>query len=207
MHLEQFMRETAMYDTIKTIPGSRVVVGEMTRLATPGLQSLMTLGKRRGWGFTYVGQAPLPKKPLRIGQWLIIPAHQDSSPIPRRARERVHAIFSSGISPHGFVLAHEVPRRIAAPARQNRNGDSRHHVLSSELRSSLKRAGAVIGSALLGLAVINGIALLAVIAVAAAGILLLPLVLVTCQAGVDPKLIAVVDGHWVVVDEWIEGVS
>jgi len=78
-------------------------------------QSLLTLGRQRNWDFNILGQAPLPRQPIHLQDWLIVPAHQDSSLIPARALERIQVIFATGLRPKGFVIVHEAPKLLPAP--------------------------------------------------------------------------------------------
>src|SRR5687767_14072640 len=83
-------------------------------LVSPETQQLVSLGRARGWDFTVLGQAPLPTQPVRLSKWLIVPAEQDTSPIPARALERVQAIYAAGLRPKGFVLVHEAPMALSS---------------------------------------------------------------------------------------------
>ena len=82
----------------------------------PETQQLLSLGRQQGWDVNILGRAPLPDAPLRMGDWLIVPSWQDSSPMPARALARVQAVYDAGIRPVGFLLAHEAPRQLPPPA-------------------------------------------------------------------------------------------
>ena len=51
----------------------------------------------------------------RVRDYLLVPAHIDSTPLPNHAMERVKYLFNSGIRPQGFVLVHEAPLQLQAP--------------------------------------------------------------------------------------------
>ena len=39
---------------------------------------MLSLGRRNGWGFQHLGYAELPERPVRLQDWLIVPASQDT---------------------------------------------------------------------------------------------------------------------------------
>lgn len=84
-------------------------------MLTPESQDFLALGRQQNWDFNILGQAPLPRQPIHLQDWLIVPAHQDSSHIPARALERIQAIFAIGLRPKGFVIVHEAPKLLPAP--------------------------------------------------------------------------------------------
>ena len=45
-------------------------------LVSPETIELVTFGERRGWEPRVLGRAPLPQSPVRVGEWLIVPAEQ-----------------------------------------------------------------------------------------------------------------------------------
>jgi len=98
----------------------------------------MELSRTRGWDWPVLGQAPLPSEPVRVGKWLLVPAQDDSSTIPARTLTRIQAIYAAGLRPRGFVLVHEAPLELTAPAGTQ---SERLPQLSPALRDALTRAG------------------------------------------------------------------
>ncbi|MGD8457024.1 MAG: hypothetical protein PVF83_11605 [Anaerolineales bacterium] len=154
----------------------------------PETNGLITLGGRRGWDFAVLGRAPMPKKPVRLGDWLIVPAHQDSSEIPKRAMERVQTIFAEGLRPKGFVLVHEAPMLLPAPEEDEPQ-------IAPTPFSPTPTKPFIPG---LASVLVVGVAALAAIAS-----VILPAALLVGAALVDPILIAVTeDDVWIEIDRW-----
>ena len=76
---------------------------------------MVSLGRRNGWGFQHLGYAELPERPVRLQDWLIVPANQDTTPVPPRTLERIKGIYTAGFRPRGFVMVHEAPKTFQAP--------------------------------------------------------------------------------------------
>jgi hypothetical protein len=152
---------------------------------------LLTVGQEFGWEFMVLGQAPMPTQPVRLGEWLIVPAELDSSPIPERALKRVQAIYAAGLRPKGFVLVHEAPLQLAAPARKPFDVSEFVERISPAVVDMLGKA---VGAA----------ALLALYGVLAAAFIVCPWpFLLIGLVMVDPILIAVTeDGDWIEIDRW-----
>ena len=168
---------------------------------SPEVLLLVTLGQQRGWRPVVCGRAPFPDEPVRLGDWLIAPVHQDSSLVPARALERVQTIFAAGLRPKGFVVVHEAPKLLPAP-RQQKIESVRIPALPTQLKSTLKLVCTGLGVLGGGLA-IAGAAVLAVTALSIAAIVALPAFLIVGAIVVDPILVAVTeDGYWVEVDRW-----
>ena len=167
-------------------------------------RKLVALGRHRGWNCTVLGQAPIPKEPVRYGDWLIIPAHQDSSTVPPQAQERVQAVFAAGIRPEAFMVVHEAPKLLAAPA-GNQERSWRISPMPSRLTTTLKVTAGALG-VVGGIVAVSGLAVLAVAVLAVAAALVLPALLVVGAAGVavlDPILVAVTeDGWWIELMRW-----
>jgi hypothetical protein len=156
--------------------------------ASPQTQQFLTLSYQRGWDFLVLGQAPYPTQPVRLGDWQIVPVHQDTSQIPARTLERVRAVYEAGLRPQGFVLAHEAPMLLAAPA-QNQVG-KKSFSMSPEWKPLLASLG------------VRGLAV-SLAALAAAAFTTLLAVLVVGAAVVDPILVAVTeDDYWIEIDRW-----
>jgi hypothetical protein len=161
---------------------------------SPQVQELMTLARQEAWDFAVLGQAPMPKQPIRLQDWLVVPAEQDTSEIPERALERVQAIFATGIRPKGFVLVHEAPMQLPAPQGGERPILEPRWTLDPEHTQQVIK----------GLSF--GVTAFARVMVAAVGLVttvILPAVFLTGAALIDPILIAVTeDDHWIEIDRW-----
>lgn len=185
---------------------SATFAGQVVALLSPEARGLMRLGREQGWDFAVLGQAPLPREQVRLGDWLIVPVHQDSSTIPARTLERVQAVYAAGLRPQGFVLVHEAPKLLSAP-KQNESQPLRLPLLSPQHQSAIKWAGGALAGVAAGLIALSGLALLAVAAFALLALLatvVLPMVMLAGVALYDPILIAVTeDGYWVEVDRWL----
>src|SRR5258706_700261 len=75
---------------------------------------LLALGRQEHWDFRVLGQAPMPERPVRLGEWLLAPPENDSSSIPPRAPNPVQTIFSPGPRPEGFVPVDATPKHLSA---------------------------------------------------------------------------------------------
>jgi len=163
-------------------------VGDVVTYET---QRLVALGERQGWAAHVLGQAPFPDRSVRVGEWLVAPIHLDTSLIPSRALHRVQAIYEAGLRPKGFVIVHEAPLVLSAPA----DATPQPSELPS-LAPELQALAASVGQVVLGL----------LGAAAAAGmmaVLGLPMALLLGAAMLDPILVAVMeDGTWVEIDRW-----
>jgi len=76
---------------------------------------LMGIGNRNNWKFVNLGKAPIPEQPVRAGEWLILSAMEDNSPIPTRTMHRIQTIYQEGIRPLHWVVVHEAPFLLSAP--------------------------------------------------------------------------------------------
>ena len=177
--------------------------GQVATALSPETRDLLHLGRRRHWEFAVLGRAPLPEAPIRLRDWLIVPAVQDSSVIPDRALERVQAIYADGLRPQGFVVVHEAPLLLAAPKPATLHS-RQMPALTPQLRSTLKMAVGVLGAAAVALAPLVGamvVGALAVLGITLVAALAIPFVLGV--ALLDPILVAVTeDGYWVEIDRW-----
>jgi hypothetical protein len=170
---------------------------QLAALMSLQTQALVDFGQDMGWNPTILGQAPLPQVPVRVGDWLIVPAEQDSSIVPERAFKRVQALYAAGIQPKGFVLVHEAPALLAAPAQVEQPSGWRSKLPQAKEAVVLlaKAGGALAASA--------AVATLAVVAVGAVIAVALPVVALVGVAALDPILIAVMDDdHWIEIDRW-----
>jgi|GEM_PF-1332089 len=171
------------------------------RLSTETKQ-LMSLGKHKGWNFQILGQAPLPERTVRIGDWLLSPAETDSSLIPTRTLTRIQAIFADGIRPKGFVLVHEAPRLLPSPSdgKEKKSNQTSFSLpnpnflpKSKTVNQALEGAGKVITGFVSALVEFLSF----VVPVILSSTLLLGAVMI------DPILVAVTDDcTWIAVDFW-----
>jgi hypothetical protein len=114
-------------------------------------------------------------------------------PIPARALERVQAIYAAGIRPKAFVIAHEAPAQLLAPADAPKV--SRLTFLASQMAqhsiSTVKVIGKVTAVAIP--IVVSGLGLLGLAALGLAAVAL-----------TDPCLILVTeDNVWIEIDYWL----
>ena len=164
-------------------------------------QQMLTLGHQRGWDFAVLGQAPMPQEAVRLGEWLVVPAQEDTSPVPTRALERVQAIFAAGLRPKGFVVVHEAPMLLPAPAQTET--ETPPSISVPELSPALKVAGNVLGTVGKAAAIATGLAVLATATVALGAVLAIPAALAAGALALDPLLIAVTeDDVWIEIDRW-----
>lgn len=186
----------------KTNAVSTMIAAQLVNLASPQTHQMIAFGQQQGWGCRVLGQAPMPTETTRLGDWLIVPAHMDSSPLPERAFERVQAIYGSGLRPKGFVVVHEAPMLLAAP----KESDARNFrlpLLPPKIKSALKVAGYGLGGLAALIAMVLGLLVMAFAVAMLAGIVLLPAALIAGATIVDPILIAVTDDdYWVEIDRW-----
>jgi hypothetical protein len=174
-----------------------------TDSTSPEIREFLRLVQKKGWQSQILGQAPLPTEPVRLGNWLIVPAEQDSSKIPDRALERIQTLFHSGLRPKGFVLVHEAPKLLPFPRGDDTEKDFQIHAFPSNFTTKLKKIGLWIGAALLGIALLTSLALVIAIAIGAALMLLVPAAMVTGAVALDPILVAVTeDNFWIEIDRW-----
>ena len=161
-------------------------------------ENLIAFGRSRGWDFQILGKAPFPTAPFRRGDWLIVPAHLDTTPLPPCAKQRMEAIFAAGIRPQGFILVHEAPFLLTAGTQaetRQKPEPIQLPVNKQKVKKFLKASGGVLAV----VAVASGAVILLAVALA----LLLPGLLLATALVIDPILVAVTsDGYWVEIDRW-----
>ena len=163
--------------------GTESVLGHQTK-------QLLVLGKKNRWPMQVLGKAPMLKIPVRIQDWLLVPSTMDSTPLPDQAIQRIKALYEAGIRPQGFVMVHEAPLQLKAPAIQEKQKVD---------KQMLKK----IGGAALGLGAITGSLVAAVGIAIIGGLLILPAGLLAAAVIIDPILVAVMpDDSWVEIDRW-----
>lgn len=158
---------------------------------SPQAVALLEVGQAFNGEFAFLGCAPMPTMPVRVGDWLIAPAQQDSSPIPARTLKRVQAIYEAGLRPQGFVLVHESPPLLTAPHRPESMPTTKTWQvpqLSPQVKSVLLTTAKALG----GLALLSALFPLGMLLVMGAAV-----------TAVDPILIAVTDDNeWIEIDRW-----
>jgi hypothetical protein len=164
---------------------------------------ILDLSAQQHWNARVLGRAPIPRSPIRARDWLFVPLEVDGSAIPRRALNRVQAMYEAGIRPQGFVIIHEAPPYLPAGTGETQQSTEPTVSQSSTAATSLT-AGLVAAALLLivmplAAAVVIG----ALITLAAAVFVPVAAVGIATAVLVDPMLIAVTeDGYWIVIDEW-----
>lgn len=161
------------------------------------VQEVIEVGRHELWDFTVIGQAPMPEESMRLGDWLVIPAHQDSTEIPDRALARVQALFNAGVRPKGFVLVHEAPMLLSAPQSDQGQSLKPQWSLDPEITQKMLDGLGV------GATVAGNIMAGALKAALAVGAVLIPAVFLAGAVLIDPILIAVTeDDYWIEIDRW-----
>ena len=153
----------------------------------PDTVKLVSYGLSRGWPLAVLGMAPMLEEPVRLKEWLLVPAHQDTSQIPPRALNRVQVLFGAGFRPQGFVIVHEAPRALSSGETMQKTAPL--PIGHIEFEDAAMNIGKTIG-------------VLAAFAVAATGVALMSGLAVGAVM-LDPILIAVTqDNYWVEIDRW-----
>jgi len=171
-------------------------------LVSTETQALLNLGRQQGWDTFVLGKAPLPGNPVRLQNWLIVPAQQDTTPIPPRTLERIESIFATGLRPQGFVLVHEAPRLLPASVTESHSSVRISHIPPKTKK--LAKSVALVGALTLGgLVILPGLIAIAMAVIGMALAIVVPLGLLAGAASIDPILVAVTeDGDWVEIDRW-----
>lgn len=169
----------------------------------PEAQQLLALGELKRWdGVQVLGFAPVPDRPVYLGEWMITPAELDSSPLPERAMSRIQSVYAAGIRPKRWVLVHETPKLLAAPKKPRRKTWTEvkaHLAEAGEMaKVAAEKAAPIAWQVTKVVAVTAG----AVAVVCSAGTLLMVALAVSAIMA-DPILIAVTDDDcWIEIDRW-----
>lgn len=154
---------------------------------------LMGVAEENRWPFRVLGIAPVPTEPIFANDWWLVPATQDKSAIPAHALERIHAIYIAGIRPKAFVIAHEAPKQLAAPAGAPQV--SRFEFYAGQLAEHSATVARAAGRVLVTVAPII---------LAGVGMTLMAMVGLAGAVLTDPCLIAIMeDDVWVEIDSWM----
>ena len=153
----------------------------------PETFKFVQFGQRRGWDVAVLGQAPMLDEPIHLKDWLLVPAHEDTSQLPSRAFNRIQTLFAAGIRPQGFVVVHEAPRQL--PSGVSVQQSPLYVPLQTDLLPAISAFGKVAASVLAAAAGLSGMAFMSMVV----GLALL-----------DPILIAVTnEDYWVEIDRWV----
>jgi hypothetical protein len=145
------------------------------------MQQFLSLGDQLGWHTEVLGKAPMLKEPVRLQDWLLVPAHEDATELPHRTLKRIQTIYTQGLRPQGFVVVHEAPMQLTAPKPETQE------------KPAFEWEGG--GKVFIAIAKVMGALLL--------GGMLLPLGLLAGLIMLDPILVAVTqDGYWIEIDRW-----
>ena len=82
-----------------------------TQLISHEARKAVQVGYDNHWRFRVVGQGEVPEKAFYQDEWIFDPVQ-----VPVVAQDRISALKRSGIHIKGFVVAHEAPRLLTAPA-------------------------------------------------------------------------------------------
>jgi hypothetical protein len=155
---------------------------------------MLSLGRRNGWGFQHLGYAELPERPVRLQDWLLVPANQDSTPVPPRTLERIKSIYAAGYKPRGFVVVHEAPKAFQAP----RPEQSATRMLPMPAVSQVISNSAPAFNASNPSGIADGLASI----ISAFASMIFPMLFIGLLA-LDPIVVAVMeDGSWIEIDRW-----
>ena len=171
----------------------------MNTLVASPTQELLAVARRERWNFQVLGQAAMPQKPVRLGDWLITPAQVDTSPIPLRALTRIQAIFAAGIRPQGFVLVHEAPKLLPSQTQEKKQAT----ILAMPQKTWKAKTGKTIDLSEIITTVFSGLGAVLQIVLPILAVIFFGVLFATAN-GLDPILVAVTeDGYWVEIDRWV----
>lgn len=146
----------------------------MHTLISSDARKAVQVGYENHWRFRVVGQGNVPEKSFYKDEWVFVPVAA-----PTMAQDRLDTLKRSGIRFKGFVVAHEAPRLLTAPA------PKKHDFKNSQTETILPDASIFFGKLLQGLFFFIG--------------------LLFQVALLDPALIVILeDGSWLEVMTWYE---
>jgi len=146
----------------------------MNTLISYEARKAVQVGYKNHWRFRVVGQGEVPKESFYRDEWVYEPIKA-----PQVAQDRIQTLKQSGIRFKGFVIAHEAPRLLSAPAPKKQD------FKNNPTKEILPDVEALFGN------LING--------------LLFFFTLIFQVALLDPALIVVLeDGTWLEVMTWYE---
>ena len=155
---------------------------------------ILGLGRRNGWGFQHLGYAELPDRPVRLQDWLIVPANQDATPVPPRTLERIKTIYHAGFRPKGFVVVHEAPKTFQAPRPEQ---STRRMLPTSTISQSVPNADSPSSASNPGAVADSFGSFFSILTT-----MLFPMLFIGLLA-LDPIVVAVMeDNSWIEIDRW-----
>jgi hypothetical protein len=145
-----------------------------TKIISYDARKAVQVGYDNHWRFRVVGQGEVPAESFYRDEWVFEPIKA-----PQVAQDRIEKLKQSGIRFKGFVIAHEAPRLLSAPA------PKKNDFKNNQTSGILPDAEALFGNLLKGF--------------------LFFLTFVFQVALLDPALIVVLeDGTWLEVMTWYE---
>ncbi|MBL8049618.1 MAG: hypothetical protein JNM46_00210 [Anaerolineales bacterium] len=145
-----------------------------TKIISYEARRAIQVGYKNHWRFRVVGQGEVPVQPFYKDEWVFEPVN-----VPQVAQDRIETLKRFGFSFKGFVIAHEAPRLLPAPAPKKQDFKNNQTV------GILPDVEALLGNLLKGL--------------------LFFLTFIFQVALLDPALIVVLeDGTWLEVMTWYE---
>lgn len=145
-----------------------------TKIISYEARRAIQIGYENHWRFRAVGQGEVPTESFYREEWVFEPIKA-----PQVAQDRIEKLKQSGIRFKGFVIAHEAPRLLSAPAPKKQ--DFKNNQTNNILPDVEAFFGALLKGFLFLLTLIFQVALL------------------------DPALIVVLeDGTWLEVMTWYE---
>jgi len=144
----------------------------MTTLISYEARKAVQVGYDNHWRFRVVGQGDVPERSYYKKEWVY-----EAVEAPQKGLDRIETLRRSGISIKGFVVAHEAPKLLTAPAPKKDFKNTTPVILPD--------IGKVVSSLAMGL--------------------LWFMALIFQVALLDPALIVVLeDGTWLEVMTWYE---
>lgn len=151
----------------------RAEVPMKTQLITYEARKAVQIGYENHWRFRVVGTGELPKNSYYKDEWVFVPVEA-----PQIAHDRLETLKRSGIRFKGFVIAHEAPRVLTAPATIPKKPDFKNKDIVPDV-------GTMVRDLAMGLLFVFSVVFQAVL--------------------LDPALIVILeDGTWLEVMTWYE---
>lgn len=185
-----------------------VQVADGPRTRWTEAERLMDLGRQGGWRPSIVGRGPVPEEAFRDGDWVVVPATEDSSEVPAWALERIQSVYREGFRPVGWLLIHEAPAGLLpGPVEEKPSVAERLAELRDKTGERLQELAEPAGELVKGTAKVVGTIAVAGLAAAAVAAVAIPAIaLFAIASGIDPILVAVVDDGgqlaWVEIARW-----
>ena len=147
-----------------------------TQLISHEARKAIQVGYENHWRFRVVGIGGVPEKSYYRDEWVYEPTEA-----PQSAQDRLDVLKGSGIGIKGFVIAHEAPRLLSAPATAPKKQDFKNNQTDGIVPDTSEVVSKLVQGFVFFLALIFQAALL------------------------DPALIVVLeDGTWLEVMTWYE---